>query len=37
MYGVPAQGLPDQTSVQIGAWFCVMNTGLLFGGYQKPV
>lgn len=36
VYGIPALGLPDQTPVQIGAWFCVINSSLLFAGYQKP-
>jgi hypothetical protein len=37
LYGTTAQGLPSGTPINIGGWFCVINTSLLFAGYQRPV
>jgi hypothetical protein len=35
-YATTALAFPVGTTVFIGAWYVIFNTGLLFGGYQTP-
>jgi len=35
-YATTALAFPVGTTVFIGGWYCIFNTGLLFGGYQTP-
>lgn len=35
-YATTALAFPIGTTAFIGGWYCIFNTGLLFGGYQIP-